>query len=343
MSDSFGTRLFPEDRRVGAEFRKSYVRRIKDGFMARYLSGDHILDVGYRSNEPGVVPVTEVAIGIGLDYPGYDGTNLPFGDDTQDAVMASHVLEHIPNYRPTLAEWFRVLKPGGFLILFLPHKYLYEKRPDIPSLLNPDHRRSYTSASLLTELEVSLPVNGYRVRHLVENDRDYPYGAAFETAPNGCYEIELVAEKITRPAWSDDLEYPESLKCMLGHFDRLIFGAVADLLNGLPAIEMVRAFIGSSPYFTPWHHLRNHFVENGAPELGGRRVTVEELTQTVRPLLDLVDIDVARYVQLNTQLASHGDPAGHWRLWGYFEGRPYRDFGVIARGLTATSRPVADT
>lgn len=326
-------RRFPEDRWVGSEFRKSYVRRIRDGFMEKYLSGDHILDIGYQSKDPLVVPVTETAIGIGLDYPGYDGTTLPFADESQDAVMASHVLEHIPNHRIVLADWFRVLKIGGFLVLFLPHKYLYEKRPDIPSLLNSDHRRGYTSASLLAELESSLPVNGYRIRHLTENDEGYRYDIPFEAPPHGCYEIELVAEKIARPIWSDDLEYAAPLRRMLDHFDRLVFTATAGNLQGVPATEMVREFIGSSPYFTPWHHLREHFVDNGAPELNGRRVTVEALTEAVRPLLACVDLDVARYVELNPGLAALGDPGGHWRLWGYFEGRVYRDFGSIARGI----------
>jgi len=326
-------RVFSEDRWVGVEFRKSYVRRIRDGFMARYLSGDHILDIGYQSDDPKAVPVTETAIGVGLDYPGYDGTHLPFPDASQDAVLASHVLEHIPNYQDTLAEWFRVLKPGGFLVLFLPHKHLYEKRPDIPSLFNPDHRRGYTSASLLREMDESLPLNCYRIRHLTENDAEYRYDLPFTGLPQGCYEIELVIEKIAGPAWSRDLEYEEPLRCMLDHYNKLIFGAIASIVRGCPADEMMRAFIGGSPWFPPWHHLRDHFVEHGAPELDLRRIQTDELKQSVRPLLDLVELDAACYVAMNPDLTTHHDPAGHWRAHGFFEGRPHRDFGLVAREL----------
>src|SRR4029450_2076865 len=38
---------------------------------------------------------------------------LPFPDASVDRVMASEVLEHIPDDATALAEIFRVLKPGG--------------------------------------------------------------------------------------------------------------------------------------------------------------------------------------------------------------------------------------
>lgn len=49
-----------------------------------------------------------------------DGNILPFGDDTFDRLIATHVLEHVVNPHLVLAEWVRVLKPGGVLSLILP-------------------------------------------------------------------------------------------------------------------------------------------------------------------------------------------------------------------------------
>lgn len=49
-----------------------------------------------------------------------DATSLTFGDDTFDRVIATHVLEHLPEPHRVLREWVRVLKPGGILSLVLP-------------------------------------------------------------------------------------------------------------------------------------------------------------------------------------------------------------------------------
>lgn len=50
-----------------------------------------------------------------------------FADESQDFVFSSHLLEHISAYQSALAEWWRVIKPGGYLVLYLPHKDLYPK------------------------------------------------------------------------------------------------------------------------------------------------------------------------------------------------------------------------
>lgn len=51
-----------------------------------------------------------------------DITHLPDADETADAVIAVHVIEHFYKWevQGVLTEWRRVLKPGGKLILELP-------------------------------------------------------------------------------------------------------------------------------------------------------------------------------------------------------------------------------
>jgi SAM-dependent methyltransferase len=43
-------------------------------------------------------------------------------DDAYDAVLASHVLEHLANPLGALAEWQRIVRPGGHLLLVIPHR-----------------------------------------------------------------------------------------------------------------------------------------------------------------------------------------------------------------------------
>lgn len=49
-----------------------------------------------------------------------DGGALPFDDGSFDRVIATHVLEHVPFPHLAIAEWVRVLKPGGVLSVILP-------------------------------------------------------------------------------------------------------------------------------------------------------------------------------------------------------------------------------
>jgi SAM-dependent methyltransferase len=61
-------------------------------------------------------------------------------DDSYDFILSSHSLEHSANPVKALKEWSRVTKPGGAIILVLPHyKYTF------------DHRRTPTSLAHMLE------------------------------------------------------------------------------------------------------------------------------------------------------------------------------------------------
>jgi SAM-dependent methyltransferase len=189
--------------KVGSEARKSFSRYVDDGFFDKYFLGERILDIGYKGYVDDVTPILPHAVGVDLDFPGYDGKTLPFPDESQDTVFTSHVLEHIEDYRSAIAEWFRVLKIGGFLVLAVPHQYLYERSLHLPSKFNVDHKRFYTPASLLSEVQEALDPFSYRVRMLEDNDREFDYSIEPDRHAGGSYEIVLVLEKIRRPNWSE--------------------------------------------------------------------------------------------------------------------------------------------
>jgi SAM-dependent methyltransferase len=49
-----------------------------------------------------------------------DGTKLPFADGSFDRIIASEVLEHIPDDGAAMAELARVLRPGGTIAITVP-------------------------------------------------------------------------------------------------------------------------------------------------------------------------------------------------------------------------------
>ena len=73
-----------------------------------------------------------------------------FADKSMDFVYSSHTLEHVVDYRATLREWFRVLRPGGNLALYLPHKDFY---PNIGQPgANPDHKHDFLPEDIITAM-----------------------------------------------------------------------------------------------------------------------------------------------------------------------------------------------
>jgi len=49
-----------------------------------------------------------------------DGNELPFDDASFDVLTSWHVIEHVADVRQTLADWRRVLRPGGVMVLETP-------------------------------------------------------------------------------------------------------------------------------------------------------------------------------------------------------------------------------
>ncbi|HNR87138.1 MAG TPA: class I SAM-dependent methyltransferase [Spirochaetota bacterium] len=69
-----------------------------------------------------------------------DVTAIQFADQSFDAVICNHVLEHIPDDRKAMSEIYRILKPGGFAILQVPIALALEKTVEDPSIDDPKKR-----------------------------------------------------------------------------------------------------------------------------------------------------------------------------------------------------------
>ena len=123
-------------------------------YLARHLIGTG-LDLG-----PGHIPFEVLSYGTQVRYvdrwdwetntklfPDLPGENFPrphyvvdlnekglspFGSESEDFVIASHVLEHLANPLWIVEECHRVLRPGGVLLILLPsreHLWLDSSRP----------------------------------------------------------------------------------------------------------------------------------------------------------------------------------------------------------------------
>ena len=314
------------NRHLGPEAARNWPRRWREGFIRKYLAGDAVLDIGYRGGDPDAQPITEQAIGIDLDYPGYDGKTLPFPAASQDAVFASHVLEHIDDWAGALADWYRVLKIGAHLVIAVPHRDLYERKSDLPSRFNLDHKRFYTPALLLDEIERALPVGGYRIRSLRDIDEGFDYTVPPERHAGGCYEIELVVQKIDIPAYAEVLRPSPAARDIVTRYANLVVEALRAAQRGSASdVRRVQEALARLPM--PSFGALQAAIE----ELTGSSGRAELLLHQLRPLLApliarqpfVEDWYLRAYPDVAAAAAADPNVSAHLHfIWhGYFEGR----------------------
>lgn len=84
--------------------------RLNLGCSDRYLAGFCNVDLFQPVNLP-----------QGVDFVQWDlTTSWPWLDNSVDYIQADDIIEHLPNKIHTMNEAWRVLRPGGFLNIFVP-------------------------------------------------------------------------------------------------------------------------------------------------------------------------------------------------------------------------------
>jgi SAM-dependent methyltransferase len=312
---------------VGEETEQTDERTMSQNFLDRYLSGNAVLDLRYRGGDPDDRPTSRNTIGIGFEYSGSHGMMLPFENASQDAVFASRCLEYLENDRAILADWYRVLKIGGYMVIAVPNQYLYERKWYPPSRFNGGHKRFYTPRSLLIEIEQALPLGGYRVRSLRDIDTGFDYTVPPEDPPRGCYEIELVLEKIPVAAYIGRLRPSPVAAEVYRFFVSMLIDAIVTSRAGEDSkLQEIQAIMKQLPP-PPFKLLAGSLEASSKRGDGPQDVTRDELLMILRPVINDIPFDEACYLRRYPDIAravSEGRAiSGHWHfvVHGYFEGR----------------------
>ncbi len=69
-----------------------------------------------------------------------DVTNLDLADASFDAVLCSHVLEHVPDDARAMRELRRITAPGGFCLVMVPLALDLERTYEDPAITEPEDR-----------------------------------------------------------------------------------------------------------------------------------------------------------------------------------------------------------
>lgn len=86
--------------------------------VAADLASDEL--VATRATFQAMAEAHELPAGVSCTVARADGARLPFADGSFDRIIASEVLEHVPDDLAVMAELHRVLRPGGRLAATVP-------------------------------------------------------------------------------------------------------------------------------------------------------------------------------------------------------------------------------
>ena len=122
------------------ETSKARSRRNQEDFFGKYCNGLGI-DIGSGDDKLVVDNPNDWIEVDPWDFEQGDANYMEgVPDQKYDFVYSSHCIEHIATPEVALRHWLRILKTGGYLIVFMPHRDLYEKRKNLPSTFNLDHK-----------------------------------------------------------------------------------------------------------------------------------------------------------------------------------------------------------
>jgi SAM-dependent methyltransferase len=122
--------------------------------------------------------------------------HLPFETETFDAVISADVLYHrnVPEDRKALLEFYRVLKPGGYLILNLPAFEFLRSRHDIAIHTQRRYKKK--------QLEILLRSCGFKMnRCYYRNCLLFPFMALVRLLQRGSRKSKPESDVILPPAF----------------------------------------------------------------------------------------------------------------------------------------------
>jgi SAM-dependent methyltransferase len=143
------------------------------GVIERQIIQGRGIDIGC-----GPDPVTPTARRFDLD-DGDANVVSQYVKEQFDFVYSSHCLEHMHDPRMTILDWWKLVKPGGYLFVVVPDEDLYEQGV-FPSRFNDDHKATFTickahswSAKSVNVLELGQSLPSGEIVSLELQDRGY--------------------------------------------------------------------------------------------------------------------------------------------------------------------------
>jgi SAM-dependent methyltransferase len=190
---------------MGNETSKAFDRRMKEGWFLKHAQN---LGIDIGSGSEGAI--TDECERWDLVLGNSDATFMEgIPDDYFDYAYSSHCLEHLADPFTALRNWYRIIKPGGQLIVMVPHRDLYEKKTLLPSRFNGDHKHFYLpvfndpphTLGLLQVAWEALGSSAFQLYSLRTLDDGHNKELGTLEHSVGEYSIEMILRKPKRDLW----------------------------------------------------------------------------------------------------------------------------------------------
>ncbi len=157
-----------------------------------------------------------------------DCSKLDMIEDGSCNVFSSHLLEHIQDYRAALRDWWRCIKVGGYLVLYLPHRDLYPNIGQPGS--NPDHKHDFVPHDILSVMADVVADAGTGMDVLVNQPRHWDAEYSFLQV----FQKTAAVQGEDRIALSYAKPRPEKTACVVRYGG---FGDMLQAANILPELK----------------------------------------------------------------------------------------------------------
>lgn len=193
-----------------------------EGYGSRLLADTAASVTGVDVSADAVAHARRRYPGDRIEFVEGDALSLPFDDDRFDAVVSFETLEHLAEHDALLAEFRRVLRPDGFVLLSSPDRKTYS---DDTGFVNEFHVKELYRDELEALLSRHFP--NYRLfgQKLMFHSALWPMDEAGGPTEHLCAGDDGSVERAARPA-------PEPLYFLA------LAGADAAKLPGTPGLSL---------------------------------------------------------------------------------------------------------
>lgn len=198
---------------------KPEVQKCRDRLL-HYCVG-YGLDVGCGPEKitPSATGIDQAGADINMDLSA--GLRTTFAPECFDYLFSSHCLEDFVPAAEILADWWGVIKVGGYLVLYLPHKALYPNKGEEGA--NRAHRNDFTPEDIIAFMDAQGASYEIVRQEVRGHDDEYSFDLVFRKVANADIGVRLPLAK-----------QPEK-KCLV-----LRWGTFGDYLFTTPVLPLLK-------------------------------------------------------------------------------------------------------